>query len=74
MAMGHVSAMSCIYTEDPCDLSPQLGVRLFVILGRSPGFQEDREMVAKLRPLARFCSPEDHDELVDNLLLAKKMR
>jgi len=36
--------------------------------------QEDRELVAKLRPLARFSTPQDHEELIENLLLAKKMR
>lgn len=36
--------------------------------------QEDRELIAKLRPLARFSTPQDHDELIDNLVLARKMR
>ncbi|CAN0373488.1 unnamed protein product [Pylaiella littoralis] len=36
--------------------------------------KEDRELVAKLRPLARFSTVKEHDDLIDNLLLAKKMR
>lgn len=36
--------------------------------------QEDRDLVARLRPFARLSSPEEHDELIDNLLLAKKIR
>ncbi|CAN0162413.1 unnamed protein product [Ectocarpus sp. 6 AP-2014] len=36
--------------------------------------KDDRELIAKLRPLARFSTPADHEELIDNLLLAKKMR
>lgn len=36
--------------------------------------QEDRELMARLRPFARFHSMEEHEELIDNLLLAKKMR
>ncbi|CAN0386553.1 unnamed protein product, partial [Hapterophycus canaliculatus] len=36
--------------------------------------QDDRELIAKLRPLARFSTAKDHEELIDNLLLAKKMR
>ncbi|CAN0395187.1 unnamed protein product, partial [Ectocarpus sp. 13 AM-2016] len=36
--------------------------------------KDDRELIAKLRPLARFSTPAEHEELIDNLLLAKKMR
>eukprot|EP00903_Cladosiphon_okamuranus_P018342 g16874.t1 len=43
-------------------------------IGGKKRTKEDRELIAKLRPLARFSTPEDHEELIDNLLLAKKMR
>lgn len=36
--------------------------------------QDDRELIARLRPFARFHSPAEHDELIENLLLAKRMR
>lgn len=36
--------------------------------------QEDRDLVARLRPFARFSDPKEHDELIDNLLVAKKIR
>ncbi|CAN0048712.1 unnamed protein product, partial [Hapterophycus canaliculatus] len=36
--------------------------------------QEDRDLVARLRPFARFSSPKQHEELVDNLISAKKIR
>lgn len=38
------------------------------------GSQEDRDLVARLRPFARFSEPKEHDELIDNLLVAKKIR
>lgn len=69
--------------HEPPAFSPQLDVYflfaciplLFRLRSLVPsGFQEDRELIAKLRPVARFSSAEDHDELIDNLLLAKKMR
>lgn len=50
------------------------GLPSLVTSAPPPGAQEDRELIAKLRPLERFSTPEDHDELVDNLLLAKKIR
>ena len=36
--------------------------------------QDDRELIARLRPFARFHSAKEHEELIENLLLAKKMR
>ncbi|CAM9191900.1 unnamed protein product [Ectocarpus sp. 8 AP-2014] len=36
--------------------------------------REDRELVARLRPFARFSSAKEHDELIDNLIAAKKIR
>lgn len=36
--------------------------------------QDDRELITKLRPLARFSTAEDHEELINNLILAKQMR
>eukprot|EP00903_Cladosiphon_okamuranus_P017935 g16503.t1 len=36
--------------------------------------REDRDLVARLRPFARFSDPKEHDELIDNLLVAKKIR
>ncbi|CAN0228052.1 unnamed protein product, partial [Scytosiphon promiscuus] len=36
--------------------------------------REDRDLVARLRPFARFSSPKQHDELIDNLISAKKIR
>ncbi|CAN0178573.1 unnamed protein product [Ascophyllum nodosum] len=35
---------------------------------------DDRELIARLRPFARFHSAKEHEELIENLLLAKKMR
>lgn len=36
--------------------------------------QDDRELIARLKPFARFHSAKEHEELIENLLLAKKMR
>ncbi|CAN0466733.1 unnamed protein product, partial [Ascophyllum nodosum] len=36
--------------------------------------KDDRELIARLRPFARFHSAKEHEELIENLLLAKKMR
>ncbi|CAN0165041.1 unnamed protein product [Ectocarpus sp. 6 AP-2014] len=36
--------------------------------------REDRELVARLRPFARFSNAKEHDELIDNLIAAKKIR
>ncbi|CAM9351595.1 unnamed protein product, partial [Laminaria digitata] len=43
-------------------------------MGGKKRLREDRELVARLRPFARFSTPKEHDELIDNLLLAKKIR
>ena len=37
--------------------------------------QEQREVLAaELRPLARFSTAEEHEELIDDLLTTKKLR
>ncbi|CAM9392328.1 unnamed protein product [Choristocarpus tenellus] len=36
--------------------------------------KEDRDLIARCRPFARFQSPEEHEELIEDLLLAKRLR
>eukprot|EP00904_Undaria_pinnatifida_P006489 jgi/Undpi1/2970/HiC_scaffold_14.g06347.m1 len=36
--------------------------------------KEERDLVARLRPLARFSTAEEHEELINDLLLTKKIR
>ena len=77
-ALVEVGILSCLSTVFACwtkTLDALARRACFVLLcPRCFAAQEDRELVAKLRPFARFSTPKEHDELIDNLLLAKKIR